>query len=146
MLSIVHPDDRDGARGAVAGAAEASEPFALEYRIVRADGEVRWVLDRGQLVPGPGGRLWIDGAMFDITERRAAEEALRAPRGRGGPHRRSCAPRARGSSRPPTPPAARIERDLHDGAQQRLVALALDVQRRRARAGQGPDRRRRRSS
>ena len=35
------------------------------------------MLDRGQLVPGPGGRLWMDGAIFDITERRAAEEALR---------------------------------------------------------------------
>ena len=43
---------------------------------MRADGAVRWVLDRGQLVPGPGGRLWLDGALFDITERRAAEEAL----------------------------------------------------------------------
>src|SRR5436190_18444926 len=30
------------------------------YRIVRADREVRWVLDRGQLVPGPGGRLWME--------------------------------------------------------------------------------------
>ena len=55
--------------------AHGDEPFELEYRIVRADGEVRWVLDRGQVVSGPGHRLWLDGAMFDITERKSAEEA-----------------------------------------------------------------------
>ena len=71
----------------------------------------------------PGGRLWVDGAMFDVTERRAAEEALRRHES-SRPAPRSCARRACASSRPPTPPGA-IERDLHDGAQQRLVAVVL---------------------
>ena len=84
------------------------------------------MLDRGQLVHGPGGRLWMDGALFDVTERRAAEEALR----------RQEIDRARTeelrASRVRIVEAAdaarrRIERDLHDGAQQRLVALGLDV-------------------
>src|SRR5204862_76696 len=57
--------------------ANDDEPFALEYRLITADGEERWVLDRGHLVHGAGGRRWCDGAIFDITERRAAEEALR---------------------------------------------------------------------
>ena len=35
------------------------------------------MLDRGQLVGGLGGRLWMDGVIFDITERREAEESLR---------------------------------------------------------------------
>src|SRR3954466_12574847 len=77
LLSLIHPDDVDRVLGAGARVGAASdEPFQLEYRIVRDDGTVRWVLDRGQLVRGPGGRLWLDGAMFDITERREAEEAL----------------------------------------------------------------------
>ena len=77
IMSIIHPDDRDAVRRAVATATDHERPFVIEYRIVRADGEIRWVLDRGQLVPGPGGRLWMDGAIFDVTERREAEEALR---------------------------------------------------------------------
>ncbi len=77
VLSIVHPEDRERVERAVADAAGRRGSFVLEYRIVRADGEVRWVLDRGQLVPGSGGRLWMDGAIFDVTDRRAAEEALR---------------------------------------------------------------------
>ena len=36
---------------AVATASDDEQQLVLEYRIVRADGEVRWVLDRGQLVP-----------------------------------------------------------------------------------------------
>ena len=104
----------------------------LEYRIVRADGAVRWVLDRGQLVPGAGGRRWMDGAIFDVTERREAEEALRRQEIEAARTAELRASRARILE---AADAARrkIERDLHDGAQQRLVALALDVRLARSR-------------
>jgi PAS domain S-box-containing protein len=126
LLSIIHPRDRKRVMRAVATVTDETKTFVLEYRIVRPDGSVRWVLDRGQLVPGPGGRLWMDGAIFDITERREAEEALR----------RQEIERARTeelrASRVRIVEAAdaarrRIERDLHDGAQQRLVAMGLQV-------------------
>ena len=106
---------------------------------MRADGELRWVLDRGQLVSGAGGRLWMDGVIFDITERRAAEEALRR---REIEEARNAELRASRARIVAAADAARrrIERDLHDGAQQRLVALALDV--RVARARSRPSRRR----
>jgi PAS domain S-box-containing protein len=126
IMTLVHPEDLDRVIDAVART-QPGEPFELEYRIVRADGEIRWVLDRGQLVSGPGNRLWLDGAMFDITARRSAEEAslrhameaartaeLRASRARII----DAADKAR----------RKIERDLHDGAQQRMVAMVLDVQ------------------
>src|SRR3954471_13676859 len=51
ILSIVHAEDRDEVRAAVESAT-VDAPFGLEYRIVHADGDVRWVLDRGQLVRG----------------------------------------------------------------------------------------------
>jgi PAS domain S-box-containing protein len=126
MVSIIHPDDRERVLAEVRHARDVDRPFVLEYRIVRADGEVRWVLDRGQLVPGPGGRLWVDGAIFDITERRAAEEALRHQEIEEARTAELRASRARIVA---AADAARrkIERDLHDGAQQRLVALALDA-------------------
>src|SRR5829696_473553 len=138
LLSIVHPDDRDRVLSSVATMDDDERPYVLEYRIVRADGEVRWVLDRGQLVSGPGGRLWMDGAIFDITERRAAEEALRA---REIEAARTEEIRASSARIVAAADAARrkIERDLHDGAQQRLVSLALDVRVARARVEREPE-------
>src|SRR5262249_8454631 len=126
LMSIVHPDDRERVMRAVATADDTERPFALEYRIVRADREVRWVLDRGQLVAGAGGRLWMDGALFDVTERRAAEEALRRREIEAARAEELKASSARIVA---AADAARrkIERDLHDGAQQRLVSLALEV-------------------
>ena len=58
------------------------------------------------------------------------------------PGSRSCAPRARGSSRPADEERRRLERDLHDGAQQRLVALALNLRLAGREARQRPRRRR----
>jgi PAS domain S-box-containing protein len=122
LLSIVHEADRERVAAAIEAAVAAAQPFALEYRIVRADGEPRWVLDRGQAVRGPGGRRWVDGALFDITERRATEEQQR---------RRATIQAADAARR-------KIERDLHDGAQQRLVALALQVRMAQGRAERDP--------
>jgi PAS domain S-box-containing protein len=137
LPSIVHPEDRELVLQAVDHAAEQKGPFSLEYRIVRADGEVRWVLDRGQLVHGTGGRLWMDGALFDITERRAAEEALRR---RQIEQARTEELRASRTRIVEAADAARrkIERDLHDGAQQRLVTLGLEVRLARARLAKDP--------
>jgi PAS domain S-box-containing protein len=137
LWSIVHPDDKPMMQAELNQARNENEPFGLEYRIVRADGEVRWVLDRGQLVSGAGGRLWCDGAIFDVTERRAAEEAARAreiERARSEElhaSRRRIVEAADNARR-------KIERDLHDGAQQRLVALALEVRMARARVAKDP--------
>src|SRR3954468_12417896 len=128
IMTLVHPDDVDGVLEAVAAAsADSDELFQQEYRIVRADGNVRWVLDRGQLVRGHGGRLWMDGAMFDITERREAEEALLRHEVEAARTAELRASRAR-IIEAADKARRKIERDLHDGAQQRLVSLVLDVQ------------------
>jgi PAS domain S-box-containing protein len=132
LMSIIHPDDRDGVMQAVMRASDDG-PFALEYRIVCADGNERWVLDRGHLVSGAGGRLWCDGAIFDITDRRRAEEALRR---REIEQARTEELRASRIRIVEAADAARrrIERDLHDGAQQRLVLVSLTLKRAEARA------------
>jgi signal transduction histidine kinase len=121
----------------VAAATADGDPFELEYRIVTADGEERWVLDRGTPVPGPGGRLWMDGAIVDVTERRASEEALRE---REIDAARAEALRASRARIVQAADAARrkIERDLHDGAQQRLVSLALEVRLARSQVEKDP--------
>jgi PAS domain S-box-containing protein len=49
----------------------------MEYRILRPDGEVRWLLDRGQVIRDASGKaIRLDGIATDITERKQAEERL----------------------------------------------------------------------
>jgi PAS domain S-box-containing protein len=127
LVGIVHREDRPKLRETIDLAAQLEEPYSLEYRIVRSDGAVRWVLDRGQPVPGPGGRLWLDGALFDVTERREAEEELLRREVEAARSAELHASRAR-ILQAADDARRKIERDLHDGAQQRLVAMALDVQ------------------
>ena len=124
FASIIHPEDRAEVERAVDAAVAEGRPFALEYRVMRADGTPRWVLERGRLVRGEDGRSWLDGVIFDITERRRAEAILRGQEAEQARMAELRASRARivnaaDSAR------RRIQRDLHDGAQQRLVTLAL---------------------
>jgi PAS domain S-box-containing protein len=116
ILTLIHPEDLDTVVEAIARSSAANdEPFELEYRIVRADGEVRWVLDRGQLVAGPGGRLWLDGAIFDITERKGAEEAALRHQVEAARTAELRASRAR-IIEAADKARRKIERDLHDAS------------------------------
>jgi PAS domain S-box-containing protein len=137
IMSIICREDREAVLRQAQNAVDDGKPFVLEYRIERADGELRWVLDRGHRVYGPRGEEWMDGAIFDITERKANEEALRRHEVE---HARMAELRASQARIIEAGDAARrkIERDLHDGAQQHLVALALEVRLARARAERDP--------
>ncbi|MBD3239680.1 MAG: PAS domain S-box protein, partial [Chitinivibrionales bacterium] len=62
-------------------AADTHGSFEREYAIRRKDGERRHVLERGRIIPDEGGReLFVDGVIFDITDRRQMQDALRAER------------------------------------------------------------------
>jgi PAS domain S-box-containing protein len=77
VLSFVHSDDRAALREGYQAAVNGSgDFFEQEFRIVRPDGEVRWVYRRGQVHRGPDGRVHsVLGVALDITERKAAEDA-----------------------------------------------------------------------
>ena len=77
FASLVHPDDWPVVVGLIEDAVREDRIYVLEYRMLHRDGTQRWVLERGQQVEGPDGSCWLDGAIFDITERRSNEEALR---------------------------------------------------------------------
>ena len=124
FASIIHPDDRRPVEDAVFEACEAGRPFVLEYRIQRADGDERWVLERGQLVHGTNGRTWLDGAIFDISARRQAETERRQKEAEQARVAELRASRAR-IIKATDEARRKIERDLHDGAQQRFVAVAM---------------------
>lgn len=70
--AAIHPDDRERVAQQMLAALEGGR-LEVEYRIVRAGGEVRWLLDRGLRVDDPSG-VRVDGLSRDITERRRAEE------------------------------------------------------------------------
>src|SRR5687768_1650777 len=59
--SVIHPADRPEVDRRVRAAVEAGEPYSLEYRLVRPDGEIRWVLERGLRAVDPQGEEWLDG-------------------------------------------------------------------------------------
>ncbi len=73
----IHPEDHDRWRAEVDKCQETGEPFRLEYRILGRDGRLVWVHDESVLLRDEGGQpLFWQGVMFDITERKQAEEKL----------------------------------------------------------------------
>ena len=77
-VKTIHPDDRAQAEAEYVRMLDTGEDTVREYRIVRPDGEVRWIADRTFAVRDADGEIYrIGGIAEDITERKAAEEALR---------------------------------------------------------------------
>ena len=75
---VVLPEDYQEFKAAFLRGLKESGSYIREYRIRRANGEIIWIQDRGQIISGPDCRVeYISGVFFDITERRRAEEALR---------------------------------------------------------------------
>ncbi len=72
----IHPDDRAIAAEAKAGQSRGA-PVTVEYRVLRPDGSIRWILDRSFAIPGAVGRR-LAGVASDITDRRSAEDRVRA--------------------------------------------------------------------
>jgi PAS domain S-box-containing protein len=73
----VHPEDRDRTAAVFTAASERHEPFRVEYRLRRADGDYRWAIDAARpRVDATGAFLGYIGAVIDITERKTAETAL----------------------------------------------------------------------
>jgi len=77
FASIIHPEDQGMVEATVGEAVGRGDPFIIEYRIIGADGGVRWVYEKGRGVFGPDGSvLWLDGAIFDVTDRKLLQEQL----------------------------------------------------------------------
>jgi PAS domain S-box-containing protein len=75
--SIIHPEDRQSLKLAVSEAVAVKKPYVIEFRIIHADGTIHWLYQKGQgCFASDGSLLWIDGAIFDISDRQQAEQAL----------------------------------------------------------------------
>jgi PAS domain S-box-containing protein len=70
-LEGVHPDDRDASRSRALEAIRARQPFTMEFRLCRADGQYRWMLGAGSpRFAVDGSLLGYVGSTVDLTERR----------------------------------------------------------------------------
>ncbi len=134
-----HVDDRDQIRNAVMDAIENGKDYEAEFRIVLADGNVRWVAARGRVqVNNHGKPMRLLGVSVDVTARKAAELQAQEQRDELEQLRqqktalleKEVAERAR-LEREVIESCSREQRriayDLHDGVGQELVGIALSA-------------------
>jgi len=71
----IHPDDLAGCWDAFYSVYETRSEFSVEYRLLRHDGEYRWMLTRGVPRIGPdGAHAGYIGSVIDIHDRRRSEQ------------------------------------------------------------------------
>ncbi len=73
--SIIYPDDQKNMADKVAEKLQTDEPWRINYRLVHADGSIRFVYEEGRAVRNSYGEIsHLVGFVFDETERKKAEE------------------------------------------------------------------------
>ena len=78
FLGRIHPEDREWVHQTVQQAMQSGEELIIEYRVLRADGSVRWIASRGRLQQATTGKpSGIMGVSVDITERKHSEDELK---------------------------------------------------------------------
>lgn len=114
--SDIHPDDRERVLATVQRSLAERQPHYLNYRIIRPDGEVRWLEARGRLFLGADGEPErLVGVCMDVTAKREHEDAAREAQRR------------------------RDESETALREQQRLTGLARDVSLALTREGELPE-------
>ena len=74
----IHADDREQALNYCITQTQLGRAHDFEYRMIAADGHIVWMRDLVQVITNNGKPIGLRGIMVDITERKKAEEALRA--------------------------------------------------------------------
>jgi len=76
--ALVHPDDRVRVEGAIRQALDGAASYDVQFRMVRADGSIRWTATRANVLRNAGGAAArMVGIDFDITAQKETEQALR---------------------------------------------------------------------
>jgi len=74
---LLHPDDRNRVLTELAISHKTGQFFSSEYRMIAKDQRVIWVRDDACIIEDSQGRpMYLQGVMYDITERKNAEEEL----------------------------------------------------------------------
>jgi signal transduction histidine kinase len=121
FIAAIHPEDDH--RVVEILERNPERDFEIEYRIVRPDGSIRWIRDRAFPIKDELGRFYrIAGIAEDITERKQAEEQLKATNEqlRALSARLQSAREAEGT---------RIAREIHDELGSTLTSVKWDLER-----------------
>ena len=79
QTQLYMPESWDRLKRAIAEALQTGAPYTLDLEIVRPDGRTRWITDRGEALRDGAGRITqLRGTAQDITERKRAEDEMRA--------------------------------------------------------------------
>lgn len=76
---LIHPEDQEMVTQAVNAGIAANLPWAVEYRVRHKDGSIRWAYEKGTAVKNDKNEvLYLDGFILDITDRKKAENEIKA--------------------------------------------------------------------
>ncbi|MFZ0735249.1 MAG: PAS domain S-box protein [Candidatus Sulfotelmatobacter sp.] len=114
-VALFHPDETARLVEEFGRAVKDQERFQFEFRALRPDGEIRWILSHGRIVRENGSAIRLIGTHADITDRKRFEEAERARELTGK------LLHAQDEER------RRIARELHDSAGQLIAALQMNL-------------------
>jgi len=115
FLKLVHPEDRERVSELIEEAVNSEKPTHGEWRVVWPDGSVRWIAGYARMFTDESGEASrLVGIDMDITERKAAEQAL--------------SEMTRKLIQAQEQERSRIGRELHDDIVQRLAMLTMDVE------------------
>lgn len=119
FFQTIHPEDVVHVRADWRHAVATGHPYALEYRVLRPDGSVRWIDARGSGYHGKAGEpLYMIGIVVDTTDRKRADHERLELSGRlihAQEHERR-----------------RLAREIHDDFCQRLAVVTIQMQAMRA--------------
>ncbi len=77
FFAVVHPDDRPRIKSDLVRTIEYREPYESEYRALWPDGSVHHITSRGELLCNADGNpLMVNGILWDVSDKKKAEEAL----------------------------------------------------------------------
>jgi PAS domain S-box-containing protein len=78
FAGLIHPEDRERVIEEINSNIQRLQQFNIEYRIITKNGSIKWVSNSGRPVFNPDNSIkWLDGFLFDITERVAVLEELK---------------------------------------------------------------------
>jgi two-component system sensor histidine kinase UhpB len=120
FINAIHPEDR--ARVVDIIGRDREQDIEVEYRVVRPDGSIRWIRDRGFPIKDESGHFYrVAGIAEDITERKRAEEKLRT----SSKQLRALTAKLRSAREEES---IRIAREIHDELGAMLTSLRWDLE------------------